>query len=430
MKSLLINGDSRVMPLADCSVDAVVCDPPYGLEFMGCAWDTMRDDGKPRVRNEWGDFGTREHARHPSERGRIVAKGNRAFLRFSLEWCAEAFRALKPGGHLIAFGGTRTFHRLACAVEDVGFEIRDCLMWLYGTGFPKSKNIGDGRGTALKPAWEPIILARKPMSEGTVEANVARWGVGCLFIDAGRIAGEAWKPHLATGLAAEKVFTKGEAKAIEKNPHDGGRWPANVLLDEEAAELLDEQTGELTSGANPTRRGSPKLRNAYGEFQGQEECTPMRGADFGGASRFFYVAKASRAERNAGCDALPVRPLNWSSGEQNPGSFQAEGTDKTARNHHPTVKPAQLMRYLCRLVAPKGATVLDCFTGSGSTGMAAVWEGMQFIGIEREPDYLAIARARIAWAEANPQGGDAIDWKPRRIAKADEDEASLFSEVA
>jgi transcriptional regulator with XRE-family HTH domain len=428
------------------SVDAIVCDPPYGLSFMGKDWD----HGVP----------------------------GEAFWR-------EALRVAKPGAHLVAFGGTRTYHRLAVAIEDAGWEIRDCLSWLYGSGFPKSHDVskamdkhggappswfgpwfrawresngitqkqvaalfpsktggltgcvanwelgfnlptpkqfnlirdtfglpfdtieaaerevvgrgtsgttaiwseggmGDytitapatdlarqwqGWGTALKPAWEPVILARKPLI-GTVAANVAQYGTGGINVDGCRIGTD-----IITTQGGDK-FPKiyGKYATCPESTHSG-RWPANVCLDEEAAGMLDAQTGELTSGANPTRRGSAKFRTAYGDFVGQAECAPARGVDAGGASRFFYSAKASRKEREAGCET----------------------------NGHPCVKPIFLMRWLCRLVTPKGGLILDPFTGSGTTGCAAVLEGFRFVGVEREPEYAAIAEKRIAhWAAQTP----------------------------
>jgi site-specific DNA-methyltransferase (adenine-specific) len=283
------------------SVDAIVCDPPYGLSFMGKGWD----HGVPGV-----DF-----------------------------W-VEALRVLKPGGHLIAFGGTRTYHRLAVAIEDAGFEVRDCLMWLYGSGFPKSHNLRgewQGWGTALKPAYEPVILARKPL-RGTVADNMAQWGTGGLNIDATRVGDE------------------------------GGRWPANVILDEEAAAALDAQSG------------------------------------IGGASRFFYTAKASRSEREAGLDGVEVKQAGSVRGHNKhkprlagDGRVNPQITEPQRANHHPTVKPIALMRYMIRLVVPRGAVVLDPFMGSGSTGCAAMVEGMQFIGIDIIPEYVEIARLRLAW---------------------------------
>jgi site-specific DNA-methyltransferase (adenine-specific) len=309
------------------SVDAVVTDPPYGLQFMAKHWDR----GVPGP----------------------------AF------WY-QAFEVLKPGGHLLAFGGTRTFHRLAVAIEDSGFEIRDCLSWMYGSGFPKSLNLdGDwtGWGTALKPAWEPIIMARKPLA-GTVVANVQEHGTGAINVDACRVRGEVgrnWSECVGQENTNSRMFGI-EGKITP--PHESGRWPANVCLDEHAAAMLDEQSGVTTStgGCGDSWQSS--------KF-GMDKAPPVnRGehgiglGDTGGASRFFYCAKASRSERGEG-------------------------------NNHPTVKPVALMRWLVRLVTPPGGLVLDPFMGSGTTGVAAMEEGFNFIGIEIDPGYCEIARARI-----------------------------------
>jgi site-specific DNA-methyltransferase (adenine-specific) len=416
--------------LPEASVDAIVTDPPYGLRFMGKEWDNQ---GVGVQQAEW-------HRR----------------------WAVEALRVLKPGGHLLAFGGSRTYHHLATAVEVAGFEVRDQIMWLYGSGFPKSHDVskaidkaagakregtgssstacewlrrgeecqghGDkngrygetvhalstipatamalqwsGWGTALKPAHEPIVVARKPL-EGTVAANVLEHGTGAINIDGGRIpvakddpvkkAVFHNKPIAIYGKYADKV--DGTLSAM--TPPAGGRWPANVILDEEAGRLLDEQTGTLTSGANPTRRGSDNLRNAYGDFEGQRECTPARGADTGGASRFFYCAKAGKKEREAGLAEREAGSYEF----RRDGSLDGKTTAK-ARNHHPTVKPIALMRYLVRLVTPPNGLVLDPFNGSGTTGIAAVLEGFNYHGLELSAEYAEIARARIAHHEKDQQ---------------------------
>jgi len=326
--------------LPDASVDAVVTDPPYGLSFMGKKWD---------------------------------------YDVPSVEVWAECLRVLKPGGHLLAFAGTRTQHRMAVRIEDAGFEIRDMIAWVYGSGFPKSLDVSKaidkaagaerevvgfqargnsvntdfmsggnnitapatdaarqwaGWGTALKPALEPITVARKPLS-GTVAATVLEHGTGALNVDGCRV--EAGSDHAAncsrsnvTGIWAPHTGAGG----VSTEAHPQGRWPANLIHDggEEAAGLLGE------------------------------------------AARFFYSPKADGTDRN-------------------------EGTE--ARNIHPTVKPTDLMQYLCRLVTPPGGTVLDPFMGSGSTGKAAQMEGFRFIGCERDPDYFAIAKARIETAHGS-----------------------------
>jgi DNA modification methylase len=344
-------GDSLlILPTLDAaSFDAVVTDPPYGIEFMGVAWDTMRGDGRPRDRNDWGDFGTREHARTAGESARVRRKKAVAFQQFSQAWAEEALRVLKPGGHLAAFGGTRTVHRLACALEDAGFEIRDQVAWLFGQGFPKSRNVGvelghaspTAVGTALKPGHEPVVVARKPM-EGSLVENMRAHGVGGLRIDDCR--GQDGTRDL-DGVRAT-AFRQGGAKA-----NDAGRWPANVALDAEAAALLDER--HSARGGGYATRGESQDGHIFAF--GNDRGDGVRGyGDVGGASRFFYCAKATREEREAGVPPGDERDLNWSSGGQNPGTFQSPGTERSVRNHHPTVKPVELMRWLIRLLAPDG----------------------------------------------------------------------------
>ena len=334
----LYEGDCvDVMPTIG-HVDAIITDPPYGLGFMEKDWDSF--DGSYQ---EWCET-----------------------------WAGIALGVLKPGGHILAFGGTRTFHRLTCALEDAGFEIRDCLMWLYGSGFPKSHNIGNGWGTALKPAWEPIVLARKPLT-GTVSANVARDGTGALNIDACRIPGG--DPNNLKRLGRDYTnpdtnfgTTKfGQVTRAVVGGSPLGRWPANIMLDEEASAQLDEQSGERGSSLNQPYDGQDRSlgRNGiYGDGN-SDDATVFGYYDSGGASRFFYTAKASRSERNHA-------------------------------NHHPTVKPLALMRWLVRLVTPPGGVILDPFVGSGTTLVAARAEGFRGIGIDCEEDYLRIAAGRLS----------------------------------
>jgi DNA modification methylase len=405
-----------VLPTLDAdSIDACVTDPPYGLGFMAKEWDVPGGIGafpmRRRVETDAVNTGaSRQGGRQRS--GNDFAKRQKrdaqAFEAEAERWAVEVLRVLKPGAHLLAFGGTRTFHRLAAGIEDAGFEIRDCLSWLHGQGFPKSLNVGNGRGTALKPAWEPIILARKP-TKGTVAQTVARYGTGAINVDACRIEGEPWQAHNATGLAKEKFFTRGEAAVIHKEPHDLGRWPANVLLDEQAAQVLDEQTGDVGGGYGVRGSGPLDGRTSYA-LPGQGQIVGF--GDNGGASRFFYVAKPSREERDYGCHDLTVRPgtlghkrcakcgrqaVNVSGTCQCAEPEWIEGAAVAkARNIHPTVKPVELMRWLVRLVTPPDGIVLDPFTGSGTTGRACRYEHRRFIGIEREAEYVAIAERRIA----------------------------------
>ncbi|HHK2189086.1 TPA: site-specific DNA-methyltransferase [Pseudomonas aeruginosa] len=374
----------------DNSFDSVVTDPPYGL--------TTNKKGGTGVASVSLDS--------PYGRSRI-GTGNGAGGFMGMKWDSdvppievwtECLRVLKPGGYLLAFAGTRTQHRMALRIEEAGFEIRDMIAWVYGSGFPKSKNLdGDrqGWGTALKPALEPITVARKPLV-GTIAANVLAHGTGALNIDGCRIPSEPMPPNTGAGGLPRRREDEQRGPGAVSQPHAAGRWPANLIHDgsEEVVVLFPADAG---AAAPVHRRNGDKFRNSYGAFRGDiDEGGSTFQGDAGSAARFFYCAKASRRDRNEGCEHMERQPLHWSSGSQNPGSFQADGTDKTSQNNHPTVKPTDLMAYLVRLVTPPGGKVLDPFTGSGSTGKAAVREGFEFVGIEREPPYLAIAEARIA----------------------------------
>ncbi len=362
---MILEGDcvEAMAAMGESSVDAIVTDPPYGLGFMGKQWDHLSP---------------------------------------GIEFAHQALRVLKPGGHLLAFGGTRTYHRLACAIEDAGLEIRDTLCWLYGSGFPKSHNLPDGRGTALKPAHEPVVVARKPLV-GTVAGNVQAFGTGALNIDATRVeATEGDHAHPGDENRAHTTTAYGchEAEGRQAPPHDLGRWPANVILDEESSRLLDEQTGEQRDGVAVNRN-----RGTMNSWLGTRSVPTGPDVGYGGsggASRYFYCAKSSSGERNAGLDGFEYNGMT----SDGYGSIQTPKLDRAAprenwtprevRNPHPTVKPIALMRWLVRLVTPPGGTVLDPFLGSGTTGCAAALEGFDFIGIEREAEYVELARARIA----------------------------------
>jgi DNA modification methylase len=513
----IVVGDARVVlgdcrdvlrTLADNSVDSVVTDPPYEIGFMGRSWD-----------------------------GTGVA--------YDVTVWEECLRVLKPGGHILAFGGSRTWHRLAVAVEDAGFEIRDSIAWIYGSGFPKSldvskaidksdakverrardlrftawmrgcgitaktineltssnmgahyltdkeqptvpteemftllrphlpavpddierlvfdrtvesKNFAErevlgmgaaqcgqlektgvcdghfdngtltvthqlatapstpeaqqwsGWGTALKPAFEPIVVGRKPFGKGvTVAENVLAWGVGGLNIDASRIGTEQIKTSGARSVNISGDDRSGAAAGMY-GPTDGvntvhtGRWPANVILDEVTAGLVDEQSGVSGSGKMRTQK---RERN-----KGWANSSPGPGVeaignygDSGGASRFFYQAKASKRDRNEGLEGLQdtgagemVDRVEGSAGMDSPRA--GAGRTSGAKNFHPTVKPTQLMRYLIKLVTPPGGTVLDPFTGSGSTGKAALLDGYKFVGAELTEEYLPIIEGRLRWA--------------------------------
>ena len=408
-------GDSKaVLPtLPDSSVHSIVTDPPYELGFMGKKWDASG------IANDVGLW-------------------------------RECLRVLTPGGHLLAFGGSRTYHRMACAIEDAGFKIRDQIMWLYGSGFPKSHNLAgewEGWGTALKPAHEPIVVARKPLS-GTVVENVQRFGTGALNIDGCRVATDemlrAGSGGLLSHIRSGKPYPntrEGEASAERtgatpsraaprsastRGGSPSGRWPSNVIHDgsAEVRQAFPDAPGQqgVVTGDEPTANGFSGAVK-YSGMIGRSPSAPPRVEADRSAARFFYCPKTSRKDRDEGCENIDKRPLNWSSGDQNPGSFQSPGTDRAARNHHPTVKPTELMRYLCRLVTPPGGVILDPFMGSGSTGKAAVLEGFRFIGIEREAEYFEIATARVApslWQTSAPPA----------TAKKEEAEPDLFSFTA
>ena len=407
-----IGSNLDVLPtLPDNSIDSIVTDPPYELGFMGKSWDSTG-------------------------------------IAYNVTLWRECLRVLKPGGHLLAFSGSRTYHRMTCAIEDAGFEVRDQIMWVYGSGFPKSHNISkafdkdagaerevigekggryatpkqdfrggklhsasgvgsavfneitapatdeakqwDGWGTALKPAHEPICVARKPL-DGTVVDNVRKWGVGGLNIDGCRVGTDGGCAGAGAGAGA-RVFGNGLNGTFAKPVQGLGRWPANLMHDG-SQEVLDlfPQTGVSQGG----RSGNG---NAYeGGFGAKHYGDEKPGyGDKGSAARFFYCPKASKSDRDDGCDEFEEkresdRVLDSGVGGDNPRNR----TNKPRANFHPTVKPTDLMAYLCRLVTPTGGTILDPFMGSGSTGRGAVIQGFNFIGIELSPEYAAIAEARI-----------------------------------
>lgn len=378
------------------SVDAIVTDPPYGWRFMGKAWDGADIERVAKDKE-------RKPRDLPAESAGTYDqswRGNEQFQIFSESWAREAFRVLKPGGHMLVFCGPRTYHRMASGVEDAGFEIRDQLQWLFGSGFPKSHNIGNGIGTALKPANEPIVLARKPLEKGlTVAQNVAKWGVGGLNIDASRIEGLSekelnWTPqrqHAKTSIDVGGARPGQEMSMF--NPK--GRWPSNLLLDESAAAMLDEQSGVLKTGG-VGQIDTPVAKSNIG-FTNKRTARITAGS-FGGASRFFYVAKASKRERNAGLEGMPDVTTRTGCHGEMPVDDDGKERDRFSvktKNHHPTVKPIKLMEYLIRLITPSGGIVLDPFMGSGSTGVAAKLLGYQFIGIEMNAQYCEIAKRRI-----------------------------------
>ncbi len=407
-------GDCRELcsTLPAQSVDAIITDPPYELGFMGKEWD---------------------------KRGVAFEK---------LTWNAM-FRVLKPGGYMLVFGGTRTFHRIACAIEDAGFELRDTLCWMYGSGFPKShdpakaldKRYGmhrgksngvssangsmsganyvrtnkgkaihedaqalEGQGTALKPAYEPITLAQRPF-KGNVADCMRTHGTGGLNIDECRIGNNAGWSY-PNGRGGEGCFGRESLGTNLDEPMAAtkGRWPANLIHDgsDEVVSCFPS-----TGPSKSSMRGvglTGDANKVYGK--GDPEFDTLRGhSDNGGsAARFFYAAKASKKDRDDGLHEFDCIPPAGMQG-RNDGTM---GSVTMSRNHHPTVKPISLMRYLCRLVTPKSGLILDPFMGSGSTGKAAMYEGFRFIGMEMSDDYAKIAEARIrhAWEtkKAHPEG--------------------------
>lgn len=390
----ILTGDCRekLAELADASVDAIVTDPPYHLttgKKGGSGMASLNVDS-PAGRSRIGT-------------GFMGMKWDGGDVAMQADTWALLLRVAKPGAHLLAFGGSRTFHRVWCAVEDAGWEIRDTVLWLHGEGFPKSSNQDgewEGWGTALKPAFEPILLARKPLI-GTVSENLQGHRVGALNIDACRVAVDEVDSNRRNNPAIDRQAWKeggpsegyGFTQTHRKPTLQQGRWPANVLHDG-SDEVVAAFPGEAGAAAPVTRRGSDKFRSTYGAFAGQEEVGHFHG-DSGSAARFFWCPKASRQDRNDGLYGMPKKPVNWSSGDQSPGTFQSENTDRENENFHPTVKPTELMQYLIRLVTPKDGVVLDPFMGSGSTGKACVREGMSFVGIEIDPAYVEIAERRI-----------------------------------
>lgn len=375
----LLQGDclQRMSELPENSIDAIVTDSPYGLSFMGKKWD---------------------------------------YDVPSVAIWKEALRVLKPGGHLLSFGGTRTYHRMVVNIEDAGFEIRDCIQWLYGSGFPKSHNLKDeykGWGTALKPANEPICVARKPLEKGlTVAENVLKYGTGAINIDGCRISlsdSDKQAHHLngnSCNQTSESVGNEFLSAANKKDKQNAiakdslertkqlGRWPANLILDEVAAEMLDEQSGVLKSGELKGYKAKESENIAMSGKNYAREFTKSTKSE-GGASRFFYVAKASKSERNAGLEGMPL----VESGIKNDSGRGFSESDPHKKilnqNFHPTVKPIKLMQYLINLVTPQNGTVLDPFMGSGSTGVAAKNLNRKFIGIELSEEYFEIAQKRI-----------------------------------
>ena len=406
--STVYNGDClEVMDKIDkCSVDSVVTDPPYHLTSI------VKRFGKEG--SAPAQFGT-DGAFARASKGFMGKEWDGGDIAFQVETWRKCYELLKPGGHLIAFSGSRTYHRMAVAIEDAGFEIRDQCIWLYGSGFPKSHNVGNGWGTALKPAHEPMVLARKPLSEKSVAQNVDKFGTGAINIDACRIEGEVKHPDTMpdfrdqgeqskAAIGVDKLSFGQTSNAKRKQLSDSdlldnqtGRWPSNVMHD--GSEQIQEIFPETSSSEVSRERTHYGIWTA-GELADTEQFMPAYG-DQGNASRYFYCAKTSKDERNSGLHGFETKMMGMSGGAQSVGEGYDKGQDIglnkviARKNTHPTVKPVELMRYLVRLVTPKGGLVLDPFMGSGSTGMGAREEDFKFVGIEKEEEYYEIAKARI-----------------------------------
>lgn len=398
--------------LADNSVDAIVTDPPYGLSKESDAAEVLR---------HWLAGGDYTHGG-----AGFMGKTWDSFVPGPATW-RETFRVLKPGGYALVFAGARTQDLMSMALRLAGYEIRDVAMWLYGSGFPKSLDVSKavatrethfdstfeaidsaeqwaGWGTALKPAYEPIIIARKPL-DGTVADNVLRWGTGAINVDGCRVpaADAAYAKNCSgdRGHEGNKGRVMGFAMGAGR-AHDLGRWPANILHDgsDEVVGLLPVNAG----AAAPVKGAEPSPASS-GHITGRRNrvATHFHG-DSGSAARFFYCAKASPADRNAGCQHLPHVSAGGVTGGRAEGSDglnsprAGAGRGSGNHNHHPTVKPTDLMRWCCRLVTPPGGLILDPFAGSGSTGRGAMLEGFNFLGFEMDESYARIAEARIAQA--------------------------------
>lgn len=429
----VICGDSRdvLKTLGDETVDSIVCDPPYALVSIGKRFGA--DAAAPAKSGKSGVYAR-------ASAGFMGQKWDTGETAFAVEFWAEVYRVLKPGGHVVAFAGTRTYHRLACAVEDAGFEIRDMISWLYGSGFPKSHDVAkgidkaagverevqsrkaakvgfdpdrqggggwssgaieitapatpeaatwQGWGTALKPACEPIVLARKPLI-GTVVENVLEHGTGAINVDGCRVETDEDRRRPSSGgdngLNGTGTF-KIRERRIDDQEKTSGRWPANVVHDgsDEVVAAFPDSPGQQYA---VTAEHAPKVgTTTFGDY-GPRKYTPPR-LDSGSAARFFYTAKADATERLG--------------------------------SKHPTVKPVDLMRWLCRLVTPPGGLIVDPFAGSGTTGVAAIAEGFDAILIEREPGFADDSRRRIAWALGQAPHTSELVRKQAARAKMDDD---------
>jgi len=455
----------RHMP--DASVDAVVTDPPYGLG---------REPDPREVLRAWLDG----EAYQPGGRG-FMGKAWDAFVPSPLVW-AECHRVLKPGGHLLAFAGSRTYDWIALGVRLAGFEVRDQLLWLYGSGFPKSHDVSkaidraagaerevlgvspnwretkrdrarfgsmevrgegagkitapateaaqrwDGWGTALKPAHEPIVMARKPLI-GTVAHNVTTHGTGAINVDACRVGfscatdeseSKGKNRHGDFGSAPPRRVSFGADNRTARNYDPPGRWPANIMHDGSPEVLAGFPVSSSTGGQ--ASLGAFRGGDVYGKGVDLRERRDPGYGDTGTAARFFYHAKASRAERERGLTHREPETVGDGRAVAADNAYQRGATQRL--NIHPTVKPVSVMRWLVRLVTPPGGTVLDPYAGSGTTGIAATLEGFDFVGCELSHEYADLARGRIAHARANPR-----QWEPdaEPLDEPNEDQLDMFT---
>ena len=441
---ILINGDciEEMQKLIDdgVQVDSVVTDPPYHLTSIV---DRFGKKGSAKPKDKDGLY-------NRIDKGFMGQEWDGGDIAFQQETWELAYKLLKPGGHLLAFSASRNYHRMAVAIEDAGFDIRDQIIWLYGSGFPKSHNIGkdidkkqgnsewEGWGTALKPAHEPIVMARKSISEKSIANNVLKHGTGAINIDECRVEGNDAKypdtnpdfkdigRQSKEAIGIDKLsFGQTEnakrKKVVRKPRNESGVWTdGNSGMKAEGTQYADaDPRGRYPS--NVMHDGSDVVQDIFpdtkaGSYKGDgsksggiwnKSTGKPAGREYGdegSAARYFYCPKTSKAEKNQGLDNFEIKKRKGGGGTSNNTWYEDDvnaasgkfGSEKApSKNIHPTVKPQQLMQYLCRMVTPKGGTVLDMFMGSGSTGMAAKDEGFDFIGIEKEPEYYDIAEARI-----------------------------------
>lgn len=403
-----LNLENGLPSLQNNSIDSIVTDPPYGLGKHPTVDQLIAYINGDNIKLTNKDFMGKDWA-----------------MPTITQW-KECYRVIKPGGHMLVFAGSRTMDLMSLGIRVTGFEIRDVIMWCYGSGFPKSLNISkkinessisnqvnefNGWGTALKPAYEPILLVRKPLN-GTLVKNILQYSTGGLNIDKCKIGDIGGGTNCLNRDENGKCLGHNNANQTTSGetfhgPNtNGGRWPTNLILDEESAKILDLQ-GPI-SKSKPTRVGKGGGRG-FGFFDDEKTASTIKkwpGDNGGGISRFFYCAKASISEKNAGLDDLPIKSggeltnrKDNSAGLNSPRA--GAGRKGGGKNSHPTVKPISLMKYLVKLITPQNGLVLDPWCGSGSTGVACAHEGFNFIGMDSDEEYIEIAKRRIKYAMEN-----------------------------